>query len=253
MSRERQIWIVMAVLFLGAILLVSRMSVSDNKPYSSYSTEPDGAKAAYLLLKDLGFQVKRNTQKDWHGGGVLIALGDEYLSDTSGALTLAEDYRFTNEFIRENAVEFVEQLWPYHDSIIVFLEYGRSNSTTREEMTLWSILPAWMHLVLLGGGLIAFFLMFFYGQRLGEPLAAAGFFGRPSLESVYAMAAALEKSSTYKDCAGYYYSYCARHGTQWDKEGNLATGIGRLTNEGAACKLIAKIDQRVKEYRYEGK
>jgi hypothetical protein len=257
MSKEGRVWLALAVLFVVAILLVSRFSAADNKPYSSYSTEPDGAKAAYLLLKDLGFQVQRHSGKEWRGEGVLLALGSEYLGDVGGALTLPEDYRFTNEYIGENAALFVERLWPYHGSTVAFYEYGRSlyphNNAAGADMTLWSILPAWLRLILLGGALIAFFLMFFYGQRLGEPLVAEGFFRRPPLESVYAMAAALEKSSTYKDCAGYYYRYCARHGAYWDKEGQLAAGIGQLANERAACKLLAEIDQRVKEYRNEGK
>jgi len=257
MSKERRVWIVMAALFGGAILLVSLFSNTDNKPYSSYSAEPEGTKAAYLLLKDLGFQVKRNSHKDWPGDGVLIALGEDYLGDTAAAVTFPEEYRFTNRYIRGNAVAFVEQLWPYHDSVIVFQEYGRGvfpqDSANREGLTLWSIMPAWMHLILLGGGLMAFFLMFFYGQRLGEPLTAAGFSSRPPLESVYAMAAALEKSSAYKDCAGYYYRYCARHGAPWDKEGRLAAGIDGLANERATCKLLVEIDQKIKEYRHESK
>lgn len=258
MKRESYILIVLALLFCGVVWLASQTSPADNKPYSSYSAAPDGTKAAFLLLKDLGFKVERNNRKDWRGDGILIALGDSYLEDTSGALTLPEDHHYTNAWIREHATEFVEQLWPYRESVIVFQEYGRrldplNDSPAGTDMTLWSILPAWIQLILLGGGLIAFFLMFFYGQRLGEPLVAEGFEGRRPLESVYAMAAALEKSSAYRDCADYYYRYCARHGAHWDKDGALAAGIAALDQEVAACKLLAKMDQSIKEYRDEGK
>jgi hypothetical protein len=257
MKKEGQIWLALAVLFVGAVILVSSLSVSDNKPFSSYSAEPDGAKASYLLLQELGFKVQRNTQKNWNGQGALIALGSDYLSDTSQAIILPQEYRFKNEFIGENAADFIEQLWPYFDSVIVFQEYGRSayhsNSAARAEMTLWSILPEWAHVILLGAGLIAFFLMFFYGQRLGAPVEAAGFFGRAPLESVYAMGAALQKSSVYQDCAGYYYRYRARQGAPWDDEGHLAAKLARLPNEEAARKLMADIDQKIKEYRNEGK
>ena len=258
MKKEQLIWIVLAALFLAAILLVSRLSAVDNKPYSSYSSEPDGALASYLLLKELGFEVKRNTQKNWNGQGTLIALGSDYLSDTSQAITLSQEYRFCNDSIGENAVELITQLWPYHNNIIVFQEYGRSAYQmdilqSMEKMTLWSILPDWAYAILLGIGLLAFFLMFFYGQRLGAPLEAAGFFGRAPLESVYAMGAALGKSALYQDCASYYYHYCARHGTPWDKEGYLAAKLEILPNVEAARKLMAEIDQKIKEYRYEGK
>jgi len=110
-------------------------------------------------------------------------------------------------------------------------------------------MPEWIYVILLGGGLLAFFLMFFYGQRLGEPLEAEGFFGRAPLESVYAMGAALEKSSLYQDCADYYYRYCARHGTPWDDDGSLAAKLSRLSSEEEARKLMADIDQKIIEYR----
>jgi hypothetical protein len=150
----------------------------------------------------------------------------------------------------------VRELWPYHDSAIVFQEYGRSanrHSNINEEMTLLSILPGWVYALLWGSGLLAFFLMFFYGQRLGRPLTAEGFFGRAPLESVYAMAAALQKSSAYKECAGYYYRYHARQVALWDEQGKLGKAIDKLANEGAACKLMDDIDQKIKEYRNEGK
>ncbi|MCL1982524.1 MAG: hypothetical protein FWG53_05440 [Clostridiales bacterium] len=257
MSKGRGIWILMALLFVGAALLVVRMPAADSKPYSSYSTESDGTKAAYLLLADLGFEVKRNTHKDWQGGGVLVALGSDYLMDTEGALTLPDERRFTNAYIRTNAAEFVELMWPYHESTIVFQEYGRSanpqDSQANEDMSLWSILPAWMRVVLLGVALAAFSMMFFYGQRLGEPIFLEKLTARKPLEGVYAMAMALEKSSTYKECAQYYYQYCVRYGAPWDKEGSLAAAVENLSNEGAARKLMAEIDKRKKEERYESK
>ncbi|MCL1808202.1 MAG: DUF4350 domain-containing protein [Clostridiales bacterium] len=255
MRRERLVWIVAALLFFGAVFLAVRMPASDGKPYSSYSAKPDGTKAAYLLLEDLGFNVKRNTSSEWRGDGVLVALGSDYLIDSGGALILPGDYRFTNSRIRNNADEFVAQMWPYHGSTIVFQEYGRSHypqtSRAKEDMSLWSILPAWMRTALLGIGLAAFFLMFFYGQRLGEPLLLEKLTARKPLEGVYAMAMALEKTSTYKECASYYYKYCARYGAPWDKDGYLAAAVDRLSSEGAASKLVSEIDKRKKEERYE--
>jgi len=257
MKREGHIWIVLAVLFLGMILLVSRQPAADSKPYSSYSALPDGALASYLLLQELGFEVRRNTQKYWNGQGTLIALGSDYLSDTSQAIIIPQDYRFNNGSIAKNADEFIARLWPYHDSVIVFQEYGRNaypnDSITGQEMTLWSILPEWAYVILLGGGLAAFFLMFFYGQRLGAPYAAEGFFSRAPLESVYAMGATLQKSSVYQDCVRYYYRYRARRSSHWDADGYLAASLNRLPNEEAARQLMADIDQKIKEHRYEGK
>ena len=257
MKNEKYIWILLAALFLGMVFLVSSQPVANDKPYSSYSAEPDGTKAAYLLLQELGFKVKRNSQKNWQGPGTMIALGSDYLSDTTQAIILPQDYHFTNELIAKNAVEFVTLLWPYHENPIVFQEYGRlayqKNDADLKEMTLWSILPDWVYVILLGGGLGAFFLMFFYGQRLGAPLNAAGFFGRAPLESVYAMGAALQKSAVYQECLSYYYGYRARRGAPWDAQGYLAARLNRLPDAEAARKLMADIDQKIKEYRYESK
>ena len=251
MRGERGIWVVIALLLVVAALLIIRMPTTNSKPYSSYSVDSDGAKAAYMLLSDLGFEVKRNTHKDWKGDGILIALGSDYLRDADGALTLPDDDRFINAHILRNAAEFVELMWPYYGSVVVFQEYGRSaepkDSREKEDMNLWSILPGWMRVVLLGGALAAFSIMFFYGQRLGEPILLEKLSARKPLEGVYAMAMAFEKSSTYKECTEYYYQYSARYGAPWDKEGLLASAVAKLQNEEAARKLMAEIDREKKE------
>ena len=83
-------------------------------------------------------------------------------------------------------------------------------------------------------------------------MEATGFYGRTPLESIYAMGAALEKAALYQDCVSYYYQYRTRQGAPWDAQGYLAERLNKISDEAAARKLMADIDQKIKEYRYEG-
>lgn len=256
-NRNMSAWLISAAFVIIAAVLITVLPGSRGLPYSSDSTAPDGTKAAYLLLSELGFKVERKTQKEYKGEGVVIALGPEYLDNTENALLLEDDGRFTNELIRGNAAEFVELMWPYRDSTIVFEEYGRVSTAKEtaagEEMTLWAITPLWLKVLMINLLCTAFFVAFFYGQRFGVPHAPQEFSGRQPLESVHAMAGAMEKARVYRDCADFYYDYRARGGNQWDIHGRIKQRLGKLRTEREALILVAEIDTRIKEYSNEGK
>lgn len=256
-NRNMSAWLLSAVFIIAAVTLITALRNPRGLPYSSESAAPDGTKAAYLLLSELGFKVERKTQKEYDGEGVVLALGPEYLGNTGNALLLEDDGRFTNDQIRDNAVEFVSLMWPYRDSPIVFEEYGRAQSpesaAKSEEMTLWSVTPLWLKVLFLNLLCAAFYIAFFYGQRFGAPHVSPEFSGRQPLESVHAMAGAMEKARVYQDCADFYYNYCARGGNQWDIHGKLKQRLGNLRTEREALVLIAEIDTRIKEYLNEGK
>lgn len=248
------LWMVLGGLFIGAAVLVNIMPDKRGVPYSSSSAAPDGTKAAYLLLSELGFKVERKTRKEYSGEGVVIALGPEYLPGyaESDALIFEDDVRFTNANIRDNAVEFVELMWPYRNVPIVFEEYGRGSlpkmTGTEDEITLWAVMPVWLKVILLNLACAAFYIMFFYKQRFGATLAPEDFSGRQPLESVEAMAGALEKARAYRDCADFYYKYRARSGDQWDKQGKFRQRLGTIRTEREALVFVAEIDRQIKEY-----
>lgn len=241
-------------LFLACAVLLNVYASRSEKPYSSYSTLEDGAAAAYLMLEELGFRVERKTTADWDGEGVVIALGTQYLPASANALVFEEDWRYTNDYIRYNAVELVELLWPYRDAPVYFEEYGRSFNPVRDgdgEVTLLSIMPLWLKISLFSVLLGAFFLMFFCNQRIGRPRPPKGFEGRPPLEGVQAVAGAWQSGGVYRDCAAYYYNYRARHGDQWDRGRALAAQLAGLNSEHHALWLMGEMDKMIKEYRNE--
>lgn len=256
-KRNISAWLVLAVFIIAAMTLVTVLPNPRGLPYSSSNTASDGTKAAYLLLSELGFKVDRKTQKEYSGDGVVIALGSEYLGDTGNALILEDDYRFTNDQIRDNATEFVALMWPHRDSTIVFEEYGRALSTkaavAEEGITLLSIMPVWLKVILLNLICTIFFAAFFYGQRFGTPHMPREFSGRQPLESVHAMAGAMEKARVYQDCANFYYGYCARNGDQWDRQGQIKQRLGNIRTEREALILVAEIDKQQQLQKINGR
>jgi hypothetical protein len=238
-------------LFIASVLLVNLLPSRGREfPFSSYNAEPEGTLAAYLLLEELGFRVQRGAEREREpdSDSVIIALGAEYLPDTGRYLPAGEDdWRFQNLYIEEYAEEFVALMWPYRDKLIVFEEYGRSavprSAAISDAPTLAEIVPEWLDLLLYCGIAAALTGLLFYRQRLGEPIPPAGFSGRPPLEGVHAMAAALEKSHAYADSAGLYYVYRARGGDSWDSDYKLRGALEKLSNEREAVRLAAEIDR----------
>ncbi len=251
MKRGFILWLVLGAVFVGAIALVVGNPNPKELPYSSLSTSPQGTKAAYLLLEELGFQVQRKTTKNWDQDGVLLALGSDYLPHTENAVVLDQDYRFTNQSIRDNAEEFVQLMWPYRDQVIVFEEYGRRMSILSSEpgqsVSLSAITPAWLQILLTNLLAALLLCMAFYRQRLGDPVPPEGFSRRKPLEGVQAFAGALWKAKAYKDCAGYYYAFLTRSGNFWDKDRQLEQSLEHITTEQEALALVNTMDQRVKE------
>ena len=253
MKQGRMTWAILLVLFAVAITLVALMPKQTDLPYSSKSTSYEGTKAAFLLLEEFGFDVRRNTSKNWDGEGVLLALGAEYLQDTSAALILEDDYRYTNELIENYAYEFVSIMWEYRDKPVCFEEYSRSampidNFDEYRNLTLSDITPFWVKLVLLHLAVIAFFVMFFYRQRIGKPIALKEFSTRRPLEGIYAMAGAMEAAHVYSDSARVYYNYRLKKGAQWDADKKIYNAVLNAGSEREALAVIAKLDQKMKEY-----
>ncbi|MCL1817106.1 MAG: hypothetical protein FWG43_05850 [Clostridiales bacterium] len=245
--------------FVVVMAIYASRPAPTNMPYSSNSTASNGTKAAFLLLDDVGFQVKRKTGPDIAEAGVIIAFGAEYLPESAKRVNIENSYRYTNANIRTYAYDLVETMWPYRDNIIYFDEYKRSVTPYREkaqavrEGDLLSIMPLWLKMALLNILIILFFSMFFYKQRLGEPQRPREFAVRNPLEGVYAMAGAMWKAKVYKDCILLYYGYHGSKTTQWDRENRLFEAASAISNEKEAVLVLVNIDNRIKEWRNDNK
>ena len=256
MKKSTGIWILLAVLLAAGLLAATALAPGTAAlPYSSYSAKPDGAKAAYLLLEELGFRVERKTASRRDSPGVVLALGAAYLSASEDALTLPDEYRFINQNIEYNAQEFVELMMPYYDTVIVFDEYGRSSvplgSGSEAPLSLADITPDWLRVLLAGLLLSVFAVLFFYRRRVGEPRQPEGFTRRAPLEGVYAMAAEMEKLGVYRDSAVSYYRYRSRKGKRWDESGRLEQAAVLAADEREAMAVLADIDKSIKEHKLE--
>lgn len=256
MNRKSAAVLAALMVFLVLAALYGSLPNSREAPYSSFSAAPAGTKAAYLLLEELGFRVARNTSADWDGQGTRLALGPEYLPHGEGAITLPMDYRFTNEMIEHNAEAFVQLLWPHRDQLIVFEEYRREEfpiaaGAQGQELTLGRLLPGWFEPFLANLVLAALFVLLFQGQRMGEPAVPEAFSGRRPLEGVEAMARALQRAQTYRDCVRAYYHYRCRSGDQWDAGGRIGLALESVDSERAALALMDEMDQRSEEFRHE--
>ncbi|MCL1912612.1 MAG: hypothetical protein FWG10_01700 [Eubacteriaceae bacterium] len=252
MNKNRVIYLVLGLLFSASIILVI-LRPSD-KPFSSYSSKPDGTKAAYLLLDKLGFRVFRKTNREWSGEGVLLALGSQYVDVNSRSLVFDNDQKFTNQHIRENAFEFVVMMWPYRDQAIYFEEYRRAPfpvNSVGVEASLATISPLWLQILFWNCISGVIFIMFFYRQRLGEPQLAPEFAGRMPLEGVYAMAGALQKARLYTDSVRFYYRCQTSNGSHWDDIGFAEKTM--VKSESEALELMAEMDEKIMEYKYGSK
>lgn len=255
-KKSTGVWIIPAVLLTASLLAATAFAPkSDSLPYSSYSAEPDGAKAAYLLLEELGFQVERKSELHLGKAGIVLALGADYLEESENALTLPDEHRFTNQNIEYNAQEFVELLQPYYGTVIAFEEYGRSSVPlrlgTEAPLSLADITPDWLQILLAGLLLSVLAVLFLYRRRVGEPRQPEGFSRRAPLEGVYAMAAEMEKHRVYRDSAVSYYRFRARKGARWDERGQLGQAAARVSGEREAMSVMAEIDQKIRESKFE--
>ena len=104
-------------------------------------------------------------------------------------------------------------------------------------------MPGWLKLTLLNLLFVVYCAMFLYKQRLGTPDKLKDFSTRQPLESVSAMAGAMEKMRVYKDCAVSYYQYRSRTSDEWDRQGKIKERLDNLLTEREALALIAEIDR----------
>jgi hypothetical protein len=242
----------LSALFVAAIALAIIAPRQTDLPYSSGSTSFEGTRAAYLLLKEYGFDVRQNRARVWGGDGILLALGPEYLPSAEMAMTLNHDWLYTNRHIADDdyAAEFLGILWDYRDEPIYFEEYGRTARQigySAEPLSLSDIAPDWLKLAFLHLAVICFFAMFFYRQRLGKPQTLAEFAARHPLEAVYAMAGAMRHAHLYGDSARAYYKYQAKKGAPWDADKAMQTAASQVKSEREALAFVAKLDQLLRE------
>jgi hypothetical protein len=249
------IWIALAIiLILSAVLLSTRPSAASSLPFSSYSASDDGAKAAYLLLFELGFKVDRKTVSfaEYEGGGLVIALGAEYLAETGHDLVIENSVLFTNFSLRYNAKRFLEIMYPYKDRVIVFDEYGREPNITMRNIgeaelpgSVWDIMPSYMQFLFFGLCFLIFIIMFFYKQRVGEAQVPEGFSGRSAVEGISAMANTMFKARVFKDCSDFYFKYQAGKSIEWDKEGIIKKSLESVNTEREALALMVEMDKNI--------
>ena len=250
-------WVVLALIFFVSALLASLKPSNAELPFSSYSVSGDGTKAAYLLLSELGFNVLRKTVSidEWNTEGIIIALGPDYLMETEQDLIFHNSELFTNRAIRQNANVFLVKVFPYKESTIIFDEYGRSryplyNNTgdliAGKPSSLWDIMPDNLRLLFLNLSFIAFCIMFFYKQRVGEAISPEGFSGRNPMEGINAMANAMHKARVFKDALGFYYKFQAEKNKELDIDGSIGASVKSVQTERAAFTLISEIDKLIK-------
>ena len=263
MKKLDMIWAVLAVVFILSAVVLSFKPNTGELPFSSYSASDEGTKAAYLLLSELGFDVERKTvsMDEWSGSGFIIALGADYLAESGQDWIIENSTFFTNKGIRQNANDFLVMMFPYKEDTIVFDEYGRRQhpiqtaSHLKEERpnSIWDIMPVHLRFICFSGCFLAFWIMFFYKQRVGEATIPEGFSGRSPIESVNAMADAMLKARVFKDCAAFYYKYQAGKNNEWDLQGSIDSSVKSVKTEREALLLISEIDKQLNECSHKFK
>jgi hypothetical protein len=189
---------------------------------------------------------------EWGGDGFIIALGSDYLAETGQDLVIENSELFTNSMLRQNAKDFIVIMFPYKDNTIVFDEYGRKPRYIQNKgdgaggrpNSIWDIMPIPLRLIFLNCCFLAFCVMFFYKQRVGETISPEGFSGRNPLEGVSAMANAMLKARVFRDCVEFYYKFHIGKNNEWDKEGRLGDSVNSVKTEREAVSLISEIDRK---------
>ena len=215
MKRERAFIVGLVLIFLLCGLLLSLIGPRDELPLDSRSNAPDGLRALYLTLEELGFSVRRKTGPiEKIGNGVILEFGSEYLTaedrairewrENGGFYYQAEQpWSLVNENITAGDVyQLLLILWPYHDQTLWFNEYGRrlsAPSVDEAVLTPVNILPQWIFLPLLQLGLLLLLALLLWGGRLGPPLRAERGRRRDDREDAQALAVLMERSGLLPD------------------------------------------------------
>ncbi len=229
MRREYGIIVFLMALFVVVGLIAGTRPPSTTLSYDSRSNEPNGLRALYLTLEELGFQTRRKTSDIGRlESGVILVFGESALTAESKAdlraWTAKGNVRivvdgpgwYTNESISTEAVQsIVEELWPYREMPIWFDEYGRGGlASTAPGETPVSMLPDWLVAMFTQIGLAVLLILLLWGVRVGPPKQTELSTRRSEQEDVQALAALMARSHLTGDAL----SLCYEHLTKSTKE-----------------------------------
>ncbi len=231
MKKDRGLIIGLLALFVAIGLFIGLYRPPSERPLDSRSNLPQGTRALYLTLEELGFHVDRKLGPIGRmDDGVILVFGAEDLASEDLDAVDAWEARGNLYYVVESPESFangtvsprtvshlVVQLWAYRDRTVWFDEYGRGQALASFDVgqtTPVSILPDWVFALLVQIGILALLCLLLLGNRVGPPRRTELSRRRDEREDVNALATLMERSQLTQDAL----DLCYRRLTDTTKE-----------------------------------